>query len=98
MSDTPRTDAKTAECWAGNAMLVLPDFARGLERENAALRAIVDDAIKLIEHANPNAWANGNTHPDGLGPDEGEVMASHYFNSLLDARAAIDAARKERKP
>ena len=94
MNDTPRTDAAITRC-ACSSYVVEPDFARELERENAALRAIVDDAIKLIEHANPNAWANGNTHPDGHGLDEGEVMASRYYSSLLDARAAIDAARKE---
>jgi len=66
-----------------------------LERENAALRKIVDDAIMLIEHANLDAWDNGNTHPDGFGPDEGAVMSSRFYRSLLDARAAIDAARKE---
>ena len=76
-----------------------PDAAarriRELERENAALRKIADDAIMLIEHANPDAWNNGNTHPDGFGPDEGAVMASRFYSSLLDARAAIDAARKD---
>jgi hypothetical protein len=69
-----------------------------LERENAALRKIADDAIMLIEHANPDAWNNGNTHPDGFGPDEGAVMASRFYSSLLDTRAAIDAARKEAQP
>ena len=79
-----------------------PDAAarriRELERENAALRKIADDAIMLIEHANPNAWDNGNIHPDGFGPDEGALMSSRFYSSLLEARAAIDAARKEAKP
>ena len=69
-----------------------------LERENAALRKIADDAIMLIEHANPDAWNNGNTHPDGFGPDEGAVMASRFYSSLLDTRAAIDAVSKEEQP
>jgi len=69
-----------------------------LHEENAALRKIADDAIMMIEHANPNAWDNGNTHPDGFGSDEGAVMSSRFYRSLLDARAAIDAARKEAQP
>ena len=83
--------------WHVEECLFLKKQLAFFERENAALRKIVDDAFKLIEHANPNAWANGNIHPDGFGPDEGEVMASRYYSSLLDARAAIDAARKEAK-
>jgi hypothetical protein len=98
MSDTPKTDqAKIAAGFQAvpESFLV---FARKLERENAALRKIADDAIMLIEHANPDAWNNGNTHPDGFGPDEGAVMASRFYSSLLDTRAAIDAARKEAQP
>ena len=93
MSDTPKTDELAKRDFVPDGIWIR--HARELERENAALRKIADDAIMLIEHANPDAWNNGNTHPDGFGPDEGAVMASRFYSSLLDARAAIDAARKD---
>lgn len=84
--------------WYADECADLKKQLASLERENAALRKIADDAIMLIEHANPDAWNNGNTHPDGFGPDEGAVMASRFYSSLLDTRAAIDAVSKEEQP
>ena len=96
MSDTPKTDELAKRDFVPDGIWIR--HARELERENAALRKIADDAIMLIEHANPDAWNNGNTHPDGFGPDEGAVMASRFYSSLLDTRAAIDAVSKEEQP
>lgn len=42
MSDTPRTDAAAIRC-ACSTYVVPSEFARELERENAALRAILRD-------------------------------------------------------
>ena len=45
MSDTPRVDAATAGCFFGPFVQGLADLARELERENAALRAVVRRAV-----------------------------------------------------
>ena len=57
MSDTPRTDAAAIRC-ACSTYVVPSEFARELERENAALRA----AITRIH----SEWVNGE-YGDRLG-------------------------------
>lgn len=60
MNDTPRTDAAITRC-ACSSYVVEPDFARELERENAALRdALVqakDDMEKCMETGKLPAWS-----------------------------------------
>ena len=83
MSDTPRTEsAKSEHDFLKSSDLVKAEFARQLERENAALR---EDKERLdwlgkqcccIEIDN---WFINNKNP--------------YY--ILPTRAAIDAARKE---
>ncbi len=48
MSDTPRTDERTypADC-LGKTLVVNADWARELERENAALREMIDLAFRI---------------------------------------------------
>jgi hypothetical protein len=55
---TPRTDAEASEGWAGDAVCVSVDFARGLEQENQQLRtraeaaeALVGEKDKAIQYA-----------------------------------------------
>ena len=92
MSDTPRTDAQK------RGDFVHINFARELERENAALR---EDKERLdwLEKARPIAWALESvncgkywllTDIDERHPEEAEEFAT--------LRAAIDAARKEAQP
>jgi hypothetical protein len=48
VSDTPRTDERTypADC-LGKTLVVNADWARELERENAALREMIDLAFRI---------------------------------------------------
>ncbi len=83
MSDTPRTDAK-AQFFGFNPdegeEFVQADFARELERENAALRAdkerLDSGRVRLMTWAGDGAWE-----------------LCDFVD--VDLRAAIDAARKE---
>ena len=50
MSDTPRTDAAAIRC-ACSTYVVPSKFARELERENAALRAALDNIRTKISEA-----------------------------------------------
>ena len=99
MSDTPRT--RKAEChiseYRRSGFIVDSDFARELERENAALRedkerletALRFYADKSHLYETRGAFVENNEHrycPDGAIVEHGAV-----------ARAAIDAARKEGK-
>lgn len=60
-------------------------------RDKAAkLRTIVDSLFGIINRANPGAFTNGNTHPDGGGPDEGEVLTGQHLSQLMDEVKAID--------
>lgn len=53
MSDTPKTDAEVFPVWNDNKckteFFVNADYARTLERENAALRAQLAEANQTIE-------------------------------------------------
>lgn len=51
-----------------------------LERDAATL-------CEIIDHASPNAWDNGNTHPDGHGPDEGSILMSRLYSPLREKYA-----------
>ncbi len=55
MSDTPRTDERTypADC-LGKTLVVNAEWAKQLERENAALRENVDDWENAVAHARDN--------------------------------------------
>ena len=84
MSDTPRTDECIVVYPEENAhdMYVWADFARKLERENAALRAaLVECKDTLVEYV----------HGDIENP-------ARMKSTLDIARAALDAARKEAQP
>jgi hypothetical protein len=85
MSDTPRTDAK-AQFFGFNPdegeEFVQADFARELERENAALRAVFE-AAKAMAHYEYAGAAVGWPDWDG----KFEVL-----------KAAVDAARKGAQP
>lgn len=82
-TDTLRTDVA---CYRDEQLceVVDADFARELERENAKLREDINALIEIIDHANNGAWSNGNTHPDGFGPDEGEVLMSQLFSPIWE--------------
>lgn len=59
----------------------LEDYDK-LRADLAALRADAAILCGIIDHANPGAWSNGNTFPDGHGSDEGEVMMSNIYSPL----------------
>ncbi len=94
-SDTPRTDAAVeivdvAFNWIDGPAsysrgVVDPDFARELERENAALRVSLKEACDL-EHEKHTALAVA------------EGRCELLERELAELRAAIDAAWKEAKP
>lgn len=48
MSDTPKTDAAAIRC-ACSTYVVPSEFARELERENAALRALTKEASLALD-------------------------------------------------
>lgn len=88
MSDTPRTDAFVKEYWA-TLEINKPkwsDFTRDLERENAALRAVLKRWLKVA---------------DDCHLEQQEVGYSEYnitVGLVCDTRALLDAARKEAQP
>jgi hypothetical protein len=91
VSDTPRTDAK-AQFFGFNPdegeEFVQADFARELERENAALRAV---AMKLIENKGGSVLQlEEQAECDSV--DNYILIKLQDFEAL---RAAIGAARKE---
>lgn len=79
MSDTPRTDAQK------RGDFVHINFARELERENAALRA---ERVLVSVHTGKFTTISGRAM---ICPDCGMAL-------LHEDRAAIDAARKEAQP
>jgi hypothetical protein len=90
VSDTPRTDAK-AQFFGWNPEegeeFVQADFARELERENAALRSALVEAIN--KRAETMEWRTD--HPTTTGMPERWVRDE----LCIKWRAAIDAAKKE---
>lgn len=109
MSYTPRTDKACGWPWGHHGRIESSDLkwspdgpfvhssvARELERENAALREDIKTLCEIIDHANPSAWENGNTHPDGYGPDEGTVMMEQLYGPLWHKyMQPVIAARNE---
>ena len=96
MSDTPRTDQLEQAYFAGSTNFAglttqfedCFDFARELERENAALRADKERLVMIL--ADVVAVAEPAMHEANNDGAEWDVEFE-----LSDARAAIDAARKE---
>jgi hypothetical protein len=92
MSDTPRTDAAAIRC-ACSTYVVPSEFARKLERENAALRAALDAQMKYQRDLRADR--------DRLDWLETIDCDSPWWVHLADItklRAAIDAAQKEAQP
>jgi len=94
MSDTPRTDAK-AQFFGFNPdegeEFVQVDFARELERENAALRAD-KERLDWLESVAKDVICTGDDRGVTIG------AASNFQNYATNAatfRSAIDASRKE---
>lgn len=90
MSDTPRTDAHTRQLID---ILQHPhwiDFARSLERENAALRAD-KERLDWLQKTDWSQVCKGDAWTLYV-----LIQQRHYAgNNYPSARAAIDAARKE---
>ena len=96
MSDTPRTDAAAIRC-ACSTYVVPSEFARELERENAALRADIHDHEQinrqLIEDKRRLDW---------LLTDDGGFWVNWMYDKdewtpeLKASRDAIDACRNGR--
>lgn len=88
MSDTPRTDAK-AQFFGFNPdegeEFVQADFARELERENAALRKD-KDRLDWLQASAYWPFCYSEFEESSVKPLDGDGQ---------DLRAAIDAARKE---
>lgn len=69
--------------------------AHGITEPEAALDALVAAlrmSLKIIDHANPGAWSNGNTDPSGS-MDEGEVLTGR---ALERCRAALAYVKEQR--
>ena len=116
MSDTPRTDKRCLESQSLKSMSMrfawMCDFARELERENAALREVIksniidigqlsEEAVTLREDKERLDWLEKNKfqHRDfNTGDSLGyEWCVSSSYEDEICVRAAIDAARKEAK-
>ena len=102
MSDTPRTDAVEYEMWqsqVGSRMRkckdggwVASDFARELERENAALRRLAAHRAVVIEHQ----MMTTSSYQITRFTDEDESIWDERVQRFMDAdRAIINAARAE---
>jgi len=106
MSDTPRTDAAAIRC-ACSTYVVPSEFARELERENAALRADKDRLDWLESRLNSSYvelchYGNG-SQLDGDAARAYDRTKPYYVDgqfgrSGASLRDAIDAARKEEQP
>jgi hypothetical protein len=90
VSDTPRTDLAIKCIGPTGKALVEADFARQLERETAALREALSEAI--AKRAETREWRTD--HPTTTGKPERWVRDE----SCTKWRAALDAARKEAQP
>ena len=89
MSDTPRTDAKV---WRGHCgdfdwcEVVSADFARKLERENAALRKVLSDADEIERYNGSDGHRQWGKCSTWINPDDAVIIVS---------AKALDAVRKE---
>lgn len=86
MSDTPKTDAFEALV---NRPTNWWDFARELERENAALREALVNADELERYSGSDGHRQWGKCFAWLHPDDAVVIIS---------AKALDAARKEAQP
>ena len=86
MSDTPKTDAFEALV---NRPTNWWEFARELERENAALREALVNADELERYSGSDGHRQWGKCSAWLHPDDAVVIIS---------AKALDAARKEAKP
>ena len=89
---TPRTDREI--WWVGfkpdeRLEAVWADFARDLEKENAALRKMLSDADELERYSGSDGHRQWGKCSAWLHPDDAVVIIS---------AKALDAARKEAKP
>jgi hypothetical protein len=94
MCDTPRTDAK-AQFFGFNPdegeEFVQADFARELERENAALRAD-KERLDWLESVAEDVMCTGDDQGITIGAASN---FQNYATNVATFRIAIDAARKE---
>ena len=93
MSDTPRTDAHTRQLIDALQHPHWIEFARELERENAALRADKERLLDILQRWQRMAdeWY---AEADQYGFGEPNITAG----MINDTRAAIDAVSKEEQP
>jgi hypothetical protein len=91
VSDTPRTDLAIKCIGPTGKALVEADFARQLERENAALRADRERLLDILQRwlRMADEWY---AEADQYGFGEPNITAG----MINDTRAAIDAAMKEK--
>ena len=90
--NTPRTDMEI--WWVGfkpdeRLEAVWADFARDLEKENAALRKMLSDADELERYSGSDGHRQWGKCSAWLHPDDAVVIIS---------AKALDAARKEAQP
>ncbi len=86
MNDTPKTDAFEALV---NRPMNWWDWARELERENAALREALHNAEELERHTGSNGKRQWGKCSAWLHPDDAVVIIS---------AKALDAVRKQAQP
>ena len=106
MSDTPRTDAAAIRC-ACSTYVVPSEFARELERENAALRAdlLIEEERSIYWRDNEGkamaenaALRSALTTLIAWEDKGGDIPPSAARGLFRIARAALDSARKEAQP
>jgi hypothetical protein len=106
MSDTPRTDAASIRC-ACSTYVVPSEFARELERENAALREVFKSKIMDLQQLSEEAvilrvknaaLRKDKERMDWLETESGSKWAHHESEQCNITRRAIDAAIKEAQP
>jgi hypothetical protein len=113
MSDTPQTDERTypADC-LGKTPVVNADWAKLLERENAALKVQIReliatmeeegemDAVRIAELKKDNAALREDKERLDWLQNGGNAVDDVLFDMNVridfDVRAAIDAAREEK--
>lgn len=88
MSDTPRTDAVASDGWNGDAWCVSEDFARTLERENAALMSEIAqlravDQVALLRKAWEAGFALCRSYGDNWINFRGEQKERNWRRLLL---------------
>lgn len=91
MSDTPKTDAAVYLTIGPNFKAVCPNFARQLERENAALREALRDQIDLWECVPSGVDYDA----DENDPSPKDTVAHLAGLGIMRAKSALDAAKKE---